>query len=266
MHVNDGIYILIFFIKSIVTLIEGDNTFLFFAIFVPVTKLEHMASLLLRGWNWCCRFRHRCGYGVHSPSDFFLITFVIYEQMPYYAYTVLHKERKARTAFPHYREKTDKLLFRLVNYLRPESIWEFGTGSGLEASYMAAARNVPLLTWSDGQKEPEVYSFLSDKPNIFYGTAWEEDIDKLLVGKECLELVHIAHTSSYREVFERLLPYAGKNTCFVVGRPYENKEKREWWRQVVADPRTGVTFDLYDIGLVFFDKKRIKEHRVVNFL
>ena len=26
---------------------------------------------LHRIWNWCSRFRHRCGYGVHSPSDFF---------------------------------------------------------------------------------------------------------------------------------------------------------------------------------------------------
>ena len=29
---------------------------------------------LHRIWNWCSRFRHRCGYGVHSPSDFFLIS------------------------------------------------------------------------------------------------------------------------------------------------------------------------------------------------
>ena len=35
---------------------------------------------LHRIWNWCSRFRHRCGYGVHSPSDFFLITSVVYEK------------------------------------------------------------------------------------------------------------------------------------------------------------------------------------------
>ena len=46
---------------------------------------------LHRIWNWCSRFRHRCGYGVHSPSDFFLITSVVYEKYHYYAYRVDRK-------------------------------------------------------------------------------------------------------------------------------------------------------------------------------
>lgn len=43
-------------------------------------KLRNM-FFLHRIWNWCSRFRHRCGYGVHSPSDFFLITSVVYENI-----------------------------------------------------------------------------------------------------------------------------------------------------------------------------------------
>ena len=58
---------------------------------------------LHRIWNWCSRFRHRCGYGVHSPSDFFLITSVVYEKYHYYAYRVL-KER----GFPAYLPLNDR--------------------------------------------------------------------------------------------------------------------------------------------------------------
>ena len=36
--------------------------------------------------------------------------------------------------------------------------------------------------------------------------------------------------------------------------------------QIVASESTGITFDLYDIGLVFFDKARYKQHYIVNFL
>ena len=81
--------------------------------------------LARRIWNWCRRFRHRCGYGVHSPSDFFLITSVMYEGLPYYAYDRL-KMASSNLSLPLYREKVIKLLFRLVNYFRPMMLLEVG--------------------------------------------------------------------------------------------------------------------------------------------
>lgn len=93
---------------------------------------------LCRLWIWCKRFRHRCGYGVHSPSDFFLITSIIYERYPYYAYRTL-KKRGFSNYLPHYRCKVNRLLFRLVNYFRPKSLIEVGIGNGASISYMRAA-------------------------------------------------------------------------------------------------------------------------------
>lgn len=37
------------------------------------------------------------------------------------------------------------------------------------------------------------------------------------------------------------------------------------WRQLLADERVRVTFDLYYCGLVFFDKKRYKQNYIINF-
>ena len=70
----------------------------------------------------------------------------------------------------------------------------------------------------------------------------------------------------YKEVFELVLPYAGPRSCFIVGGIHESREKRKWWEQIVTSESTGITFDLYDIGLVFFDKARYKQHYIVNFL
>ena len=39
-----------------------------------------------------------------------------------------------------------------------------------------------------------------------------------------------------------------------------------WWKHLQEDERVKLTFDLYDIGLVFFDRKRIKQNYIVNFL
>lgn len=38
-----------------------------------------------------------------------------------------------------------------------------------------------------------------------------------------------------------------------------------FWHEVERDVRTGVTFDLYYCGIVFFDKKRHKENYKINF-
>lgn len=226
-----------------------------------------MPNLFLRGWNWCCRFRHRCGYGVHSPSDFFLITFVVYERLAFYAYNLLHAKRKQVENLPHYREKTDRLLFRLVNHLQPRNMLEVGTCSGLSARYMSEAKHVSLCTFDEGKEHEEVISLLKDAPEVDYRCGNVLSLLRSRVeGQSCPDIVHIAFTPYYKEAFDMLLPYVTSRTCFFIGSPYATKEKRQWWKQVVADSRTGVTFDLYDVGLVFFDKKRIKEHRIVNFL
>lgn len=226
-----------------------------------------MTNIGLRAWNWCRRFRNRCGYGVHSPSDFFLITYVIYEKMPYYAYKTLHGWRKDMKYLPHYREKVDKLLLRLVNYFRPSLLLEVGTGSGLHTRYMAAGNAQMNILTSTLSCVDDVKNMLGDCPRIRYGNISVEDMktewEKLQTSSV---MVHIANTLHYKETFEQLLPLAGQHTCFIIGSPYADKDKEQWWKEVVADQRTGVTFDLYDVGLIFFDRKRVKEHRVVNFL
>ena len=192
-----------------------------------------MTDIFRRAWNWCCRFRHRCGYGVHSPSDFHFITFVIYERLPFYAYTPLHRLRRGVLHLPHYREKVDRLLFRTL----------------------------------DQKDQEKVDRLLGENSRITYEKCELKDgIEHFLSENHCPDLIHIAHTPYYKEVFDLLLPKVKSETCMIIGQPYATAEKKQWWKEVVADERTGVTFDLYDVGLVFFDKSRVKEHRIVNFL
>lgn len=69
---------------------------------------------------WLARFRHRCGYGVHSPFAFRFITDVIYERQPYYAYKELDA---ALPISKRFRQRRGLHLFlRLANHLQPETI------------------------------------------------------------------------------------------------------------------------------------------------
>ena len=204
--------------------------------------------LARRIWNWCRRFRHRCGYGVHSPSDFFLITSVMYEGLPYYAYDRL-KMASSNLSLPHYREKVNKLLFRLVNYFRPMTLLEVGKGNGDAFRYLCASRSSMM---SVGLEE-------STKEDTL------RQLDAELKRMKRLDFVHIAFTPYYIEVFERVFPYLHDESCVVIGNIYESKEREAWWKELTNDERVRVSFDLYDIGLLLFEKKRFKQHYIVNF-
>ena len=205
--------------------------------------------LARRIWNWCRRFRHRRGYGVHSPSDFFLITSVMYESLPYYAYDRL-KMSSSTKALPHYREKVNRLLFRLVNYFRTDTLVEVGTGNGDAIRYMKDARTSMTSVSIKGEDREETLRSL------------KKELEKL--GK--LDFLHIAFTPYYNEVFEVAFPYLHEASCVVVGDIYASEERKLWWKELTGnDERVRISFDLYDIGLLLFEEKRFKQNYTVNF-
>lgn len=204
--------------------------------------------LVRRIWNWCRRFRHRCGYGVHSPSDFFLITSVVYEELPYYAYKELRKHPLPKS-LPHYREKVNRLLFRLVNHFRPDSLMEVGEGNGDAIRYMKEARTSMVAVGLKGLDKEETLHRM------------EMELEK----RGRIDFLHIAFTPYYKEVFEVAFPYLHDESCVVVGDIYASGERKAWWKQLTADERVRISLDLYDIGLLLFEKKRFKQNYVVNF-
>ena len=204
--------------------------------------------LARRIWNWCRRFRYRCGYGVHSPSDFFLITSVMYEGLPYYAYKSL-KAASSTKSLPHYRERINKLLFRLVNYFRPASLVDVGQGNGDALRYMREARCTMAVLALEGL----------DKDNTLLRL--RKELARL--GK--VDFLHIGFTPYYKEVFEVAYPYLHEGSCVVMGDIYASAEREAWWKERMADERVVITFDLYDIGLMLFEGKRFKQNYKVNF-
>jgi len=79
---------------------------------------------------------------------------------------------------------------------------------------------------------------------------------------DAAELVRMRLESDCSQQLELLYNKVDALTVLVVENIQAN---REIWRQIVADPRTGVTFDLYYCGIVMFDKKRTKKNYIINF-
>ena len=197
-----------------------------------------------RLWNWCKRFRYRCGYGVHSPSDFFLITSVVYESLPYYAYRELESSSPSVNS-SFYRRKVNRLLFRLVNYFQPAFLVNVVGEDDLALRYMKTA--------STSMKTVDVHG---------------QDMKKTLQAveniKSNVDMLHVGDTPFYSEVVEKI-PHMNTDACMIVGGIHASEEKKNWWKQLKNDERVRITFDLYDIGIILFDPKRYKQDYIVNF-
>ena len=204
--------------------------------------------LVKRIWNWCRRFRYRCGYGVHSPSDFFLITSVVYEALPYYAYEEL-KRTSGSKSLPHYREKVNRLLFRLVNFYHPSTLMEVGGGNGDALRYMRAACPSMMSVGLKGDDKDETIRRM-----------------KAELGRmKNVSFLHIGSTPYYIEAFEEAFPYIDEQSCVVVGDIHASKDREEWWKKLTQDERVRISFDFYDIGILLFEDKRFKQNYIVNF-
>lgn len=201
-----------------------------------------------RPFVWLRRFRHRCGYGVHSPFAFNLITHVIYESTPYYKYKELAAEQKRLAPqkdrmWGYESLKVKRLLFRLVNYAQPATIVDVGTLSA-SSLYLRAA------------KEGAEYTAAADLSGLFLESG-------IPVG--FLYLHDYRHPELVEEVLRVCIGRTAPTSVFVIEGIRYTSRMRVVWERFSRHAQAGVTFDLYDLGIIFFDKTKIKQDYIVNF-
>ena len=211
-------------------------------------RIMNILHPLKRPFIWLGRIRHRCGYGVHSPFAFELITFLIYEKTPYYAYQQLAEEQKRLSAqrgrgWNKETRKVNRLLFRLINRFQPRCVVDAGVLSA-SSLYLQAS------------KADANYLFASDLSELFLEVDTPVDF---------LYLHHEKHASFVEAVFALCVTRTTSQSVFVIGGIHASRAMKGLWKQFRTDERVGVTFDLYDVGILFFDRCKIKQHYKVNF-
>lgn len=183
-----------------------------------------------------CRLRQSLGFGVHSPYIYALLTDVFRERLPYYAYEAIG-QLPGESPYSSGSFKINRLLFRLVNRFLPDSIIETGDSDGRSLKSMSLARKDAVCR------------------NIPGGRGFStEKLKQTLGNSQQLDFLFISSTNAFREAFEAALPLTGEHSVFIIPSIHADKDRRMWWKAVERDERTGFTVDLYDIGLVFFDR------------
>lgn len=194
---------------------------------------------------WLKRFRYRCGYGVHSPFAFDFIINVLYERTPYYAYEEIENRTRGgvKKKDREQSKAVNRLLFRLVNRMQPGIVIDAGKPD-IASEYLKAAKKNARYIWVD----PNDASGIADVPHI--------------------DFLYI-HCPKYPGIVEEIgrygLDHVGQSSMIVIGGIYHSLAMKTFWKQLIADNRVGITFDLYDLGILFFDRTKIKQHYTINF-
>ena len=202
-----------------------------------------LIDIFSRCCRWCRRFRKRCGYGIHSPFAFNLVTGVIYERGVYYPYERLSAARTRANVV--LREKDDCLLFRLVNHISPAKGVAVSSHLGITKEYLRAGRM--MADWH----------FIS--PNEL------DLLDELLPHLGAIDFLYVDDSSHTQLVLKKALPYVHDGTAFVIRHIHHNAALFAIWQLFIRNPQVRVTFDLYDFGLIYFESRLNKEDYLINY-
>lgn len=176
------------------------------------------------------------------------------------------------------KRKYAQMLYRLVNWLgasrslenvrrvdsnvdfRGLTIVELGTSLGVTTAYLAAAdsRN-KVLTYEGCEAVASVakenWKTLELK-NITCRVG-EIDVEVLARDVDSVDVAFIDANHTYagtREYFNVLADKVVEKSVIVVDDIHHSAEMERAWQEICADERVTSTMDLYQMGLVFFDK------------
>ncbi|OEK08831.1 methyltransferase [Flavivirga aquatica] len=242
-------------------------------------------------------FRSTNQHGVHSPFVFNLVTQCFYDKTNYTAYKDIINYKKellknktkiivtdlgagsqvmkqserivskiAKNAGT--TNKRAKLLYRLSNYFKPNTVLELGTSLGI-ATHAISIGNTDTKT-NITTVEGCTNTFKFTKNNLKKHTSANINIinaDFNVLTKELSSNNYdfIFFDGNHQKeatlnYFETLLQTANNDSVFIFDDIYWSQGMTEAWKTIKNHPKVTVSIDTFFWGLVFFRKEQVKEH------
>lgn len=186
--------------------------------------------------HWLRRIKYCRGFGVQSPSAYRFIRYVINEHYPYYAYDELRKELPRLDSLTR---KRMELYFRVANF-RQASLWlDFCDRNDVIATYVGRG---------------------------CYATQVRRITDlQQITADDRIEVLRICPSAGCEALLEAALQQTDDHTLFIIEDIGFNDTAKRLWQKLIESDLTSVSYDLYYLGIAFFDRKRYKANYVVNF-
>lgn len=227
------------------------------------------------------KLKHRKGFGVHSPFAYAIITEVIEEKLPYYAYRRMLRTFDKQAPFPH---KVACLLLRLANRFKCRRVLEIGNDGGytlLPLILTDSRLHITSLATSDAQRQSldrlawlskRLDSQVSFLPADACLTAAAGDLspafDMVVLNENPFLPVRPTpqqEDEAARQLLEWLKPYVKDDTVIFARGIQPRHRLEQFWDQLCDLDQVSITMDLYDYGLAILKPRFFKQHYIVSF-
>lgn len=207
--------------------------------------------------DWINRKRHNRGFGIQSPSAFFFITQILREKLPYYAYEKLDSIAENCQELSVRRCRT---LFRIANDLAPTNATIIASATAA-CAISSANRNTSKQFITEQAEIPhEAAKHLAECHCSHISGNTLTLFKESLKAHKSLGLLYIGKCHNQQELLHTALQCANKESIIIVEGINQSKQHRQWWEQIISNPKTIVTYDMHSMGILFFDHDKQKQN------
>lgn len=169
--------------------------------------------------------------------------------------------------------KFGQLLFRLIQYFKPPTIFDLGTSLGVTTIYQSRAyQNAQIKTFEGCPATAEIarqnFEALNcENIELIVGNL-DETLPTELSKIKQLDFVFFDANHRYEPTvryFGLCLEKATKESVFVFDDIHWSEEMNEAWQYIKNHPQVMISIDLFYVGLIFFRTNQPKQDFILRF-
>jgi predicted O-methyltransferase YrrM len=169
--------------------------------------------------------------------------------------------------------KFGKLLYRIIQFYKPNNILELGTSLGISSLYLAKAnQNSQVFTFEGCHETANIAEQNFKKMNANNINITVGDFNKTLNSKlEEIKTIDLAFIDGNHQekptidYFEKCLKYSNNDTIFIFDDVHWSKGMENAWGYIKRHQKTTLTIDLFFVGVVFIKSELSKENFNIKF-
>lgn len=170
------------------------------------------------------------------------------------------------------RKKYARLLSRLIKYFDHKTIIETGTSLGITTVYLSRATKGTIHTLEGCPATLDVAKTNLQKESCNnVGThlgAFAETLPSLLNKIKTFDLAFIDGWHNYEGTmhqFNTLLLHATERSVIVIDDIHWSEEMEKAWNEIIKHKEITASIDIFEMGILFFDKNLSKENFLIKY-